>query len=96
MERPERVLGRRADDRVGYRRENTAVFSMLNGFERPLPTKSPEQIVVIAADAKEDETGLREDVPETRSGGGGLPSTRGHFVRLQVHRLEALGFPDVT
>jgi predicted permease len=38
---------------------NTAVFSMLNGFERPLPAKSPEQVVVIAADTKGDETGFR-------------------------------------
>src|SRR5215471_2158603 len=38
---------------------NTAVFSMLNGFERPLPAKSLEQIVVIAADTKGDETGFR-------------------------------------
>jgi putative ABC transport system permease protein len=38
---------------------NTAIFSMLNGFERPLPVKSPDQIVVLAADTKGDETGFR-------------------------------------
>jgi predicted permease len=38
---------------------NTGVFSILNGLLRPLPVKSPEQLVVIAADTKGDETGLR-------------------------------------
>ena len=38
---------------------NTGVFSILNGFQRPLPVKSPEQLVIIAADTKGDETGLR-------------------------------------
>ncbi len=37
---------------------NTAVFSVLNGFARPLPVKAPEQIVVLAADTKGDETGF--------------------------------------
>jgi len=38
---------------------NTGVFSILNGLLRPLPVRSPEQLVVIAADTKGDETGLR-------------------------------------
>jgi len=38
---------------------NTGVFSILNGFQRPLPARSPDQLVVIAADTKGDETGLR-------------------------------------
>jgi macrolide transport system ATP-binding/permease protein len=38
---------------------NTAVFSVINGFLRPLPVTSPEQIVVIAANTKGDETGFR-------------------------------------
>jgi predicted permease len=38
---------------------NTGIFSMLNGFLRPLPVRAPEQLVVIAADMKGDETGLR-------------------------------------
>jgi predicted permease len=38
---------------------NTAIFSSLNGFLRPLPVRSPEQIVVLAAQLKTDETGLR-------------------------------------
>ena len=38
---------------------NTGVFSILNGLVRPLPARSPEQLVVIAADTKGDETGLR-------------------------------------
>ena len=38
---------------------NTAVFSMINGFDRPLPVKNPGEIVVLAADTKGDETGLQ-------------------------------------
>jgi predicted permease len=38
---------------------NTAIFSCLNGYTRPLPVKSPEQLVVLAAQTKDDETGLR-------------------------------------
>ena len=38
---------------------NTAVFSMLNGMFRPLPVRDPARIVVLAADMKGDETGLR-------------------------------------
>src|SRR5947208_1107465 len=38
---------------------NTAVFSMINGFLRPLPVRSPEQIVVLAVQSKGDETGFR-------------------------------------
>ena len=38
---------------------NTAVFSLVNGFLRPLPARSPEQIVVLAARTKGDDTGFR-------------------------------------
>jgi putative ABC transport system permease protein len=38
---------------------NTAVFSILNGFMRPLPVKTPDDIVVVAADTKGDETGFQ-------------------------------------
>jgi len=38
---------------------NAGVFSILNGLLRPLPARSPEQLVVIAADTKGDETGLQ-------------------------------------
>src|SRR5579864_8756119 len=38
---------------------NTAVFSVVNGFQRPLPVRSPEQLVVLAADTKGDETGFQ-------------------------------------
>lgn len=38
---------------------NTAIFSTLNGFLRPLPVRSPEQLVVLAAQLKNDETGMR-------------------------------------
>src|SRR5260370_23481244 len=37
---------------------NTAVFSLVNGFLRPLRVKAPEQIVVLAAETKGDETGF--------------------------------------
>lgn len=38
---------------------NTAVFSMVNGFSRPLPVRDPDQIVVVAAETKGDDTSLR-------------------------------------
>ncbi|HYV99538.1 MAG TPA: ABC transporter permease [Gemmatimonadaceae bacterium] len=37
---------------------NTAIFGMLNGFLRPLPARSPEQLVVLAEQVKGDETGM--------------------------------------
>ena len=38
---------------------NTAIFSLLNGLWRPLPARDPEQLVVLAAQTKGDETGFR-------------------------------------
>ena len=38
---------------------NTAIFSVINGFLRPLPVPNPEQIVVVALNMAGDETGLR-------------------------------------
>ena len=38
---------------------NTAVFSMINGFHKPLPVPDADQIVVLAAQTKGDETGFR-------------------------------------
>ena len=38
---------------------NTAIFSIVNGFFRPLPVPDPDRIVVIAAALPGDETGLR-------------------------------------
>jgi len=38
---------------------NTSIFSMLNGIGRPLPVPHAEQIVVLAAKTKGDETGFR-------------------------------------
>jgi hypothetical protein len=37
---------------------NTAIFSMFNGYLRPLPAREPAQLVVLAAQTKGDETGL--------------------------------------
>lgn len=38
---------------------NTAVFSMVNGFHKPLPAPDADRIVVVAAQTKGDETGFR-------------------------------------
>ena len=38
---------------------NTAIFSIVNAFVRPLPVPDPEQLVVIANRDPNDETGLR-------------------------------------
>ena len=38
---------------------NTAIFSCQNAFLRPLPVRSPERVVVLAAQVKDDETGMR-------------------------------------
>jgi predicted permease len=37
---------------------NTAIFSCVNGYLRPLPARSPEQLVVLAAQTRGDEVGL--------------------------------------
>ena len=38
---------------------NTAIFSILNGFFRPLPVANPEHLVVIESMKPDDQTGLR-------------------------------------
>jgi predicted permease len=38
---------------------NTAVFSMVNGFHKPLPVRDADRIAVVAAETKGDETGFR-------------------------------------
>jgi predicted permease len=38
---------------------NTAVFSMISGYLRPLPVRAPDEIVVLAADTQGDDTGFR-------------------------------------
>src|SRR5262245_53647570 len=38
---------------------NTGIFSLLNGYMRPLPLPDPDRIVVIAAEMPGDETGFR-------------------------------------
>ena len=38
---------------------NTAIFSMINGFLRPLPVPEPDRLVVLAAQPKGDETGFQ-------------------------------------
>ena len=38
---------------------NTAIFSVINGFFRPLPVANPDQLVVVASMKPDDQTGLR-------------------------------------
>jgi hypothetical protein len=38
---------------------NTAVFSVINGYTRPLPVPNADRIVVIASTRPDDETGLQ-------------------------------------
>src|SRR5215510_10182128 len=38
---------------------NTGIFSLLNGYLRPLPVPDPGRIVVVAAEMPGDETGFR-------------------------------------
>jgi predicted permease len=59
---------------------NTAVFSLINGYLRPLPVRSPEQIVVLAAQTKGDDVGLRYRFP---------------FAVVQDLRAQAGCFSDV-
>src|SRR5579863_4069308 len=59
---------------------NTAIFSMVNGVRRPLPVPHAEQIVVMAAQTKGDETGFRY---------------RYSFPALQDFRQQADRFSDV-
>jgi putative ABC transport system permease protein len=37
---------------------NTGIFGIINAFLRPLPVRAPEQIVVLAANIKDDSSGL--------------------------------------
>ena len=59
---------------------NTAIFSVINGFTRPLPVPHPDQIVVLATTMAGDETGLR---------------FRFSFPALQDYRDRAKVFSDV-
>ena len=59
---------------------NTAIFSMVNGFHKPLPVPNPDQIVVLAAQTKGDETGL---------------GYRLSFLQVQDLRRQATQFSDV-
>src|SRR5579871_1944907 len=59
---------------------NTAIFSMINGFLRPLPARNPEQIVVLAARTKGDETGF---------------GYRFSFAALEDYRKHAGPFSDI-
>lgn len=41
---------------------NTAMFSVINGFIRPLPVAAPDQLVVVGAQSKSDEYGIEYKV----------------------------------
>jgi macrolide transport system ATP-binding/permease protein len=59
---------------------NTAIFSLVRGTLKPLPTPNPDQIVVLAAVTKGDETGIRY---------------RFSFPALQDFRKQADRFSDL-
>jgi predicted permease len=59
---------------------NTGIFSLLNGFFRPLPVPQTDRIVVIAAEMPGDETGFRY---------------RFSYLALNDYRAETAVFSDV-
>lgn len=59
---------------------NTGIFSLLNGYLRPLPVPDAAQIVVVAAELPGDETGFRY---------------RFSYPALQDYRAQADVFSDV-
>jgi predicted permease len=59
---------------------NTAIFSVISGFMRPLPVPDPDRIVILASSTEGDETGLR---------------FRFSFPALQDYRARATSFSDV-
>src|SRR5512146_3494475 len=59
---------------------NTAVFSMISGYLRPLPVRAADELVVLAADTKGDDTGFRY---------------RQSYPALQDLRRETATFSDV-
>jgi predicted permease len=59
---------------------NTAVFSVINGYTRPLPVPDPDRIVVIASTRPDDETGIR---------------FKFSFPAIRDYRAQATVFSDV-
>ncbi len=59
---------------------NTAIFSVINGYTRPLPVPDPDQIVVVASTRPDDETGLR---------------FKFSFPALQEYRAQTTVFSDL-
>jgi predicted permease len=59
---------------------NTAIFSIVNGYLRPLPVPDPDRIVIVASVLPGDETGLRY---------------RFSYPALEDYRREAAVFSDV-
>src|SRR3954463_361675 len=60
---------------------NTGIFSLLNGYLRPLPVPDAGRIVVVAAEMPGDETGFRY---------------RFSYPALQDYRAETAGFADIV
>ena len=73
---------------------NTTVFSLVNGLARPLPVRAPEQIVVVAADTKGDETGFayRFSYPAFQDFRQQAISPSGPFADLFAFSMELTGF----
>ena len=66
---------------------NTAIFSIINGFFRPLPVPEPDRIVILSAVLPGDETGLRyrlsfPALKEFRTATDVFSEVFGFFVRL--------------
>jgi predicted permease len=66
---------------------NTAIFSIINGFFRPLPVPEPDRIVILSASMPGDETGLRyrfsfPALEEFRKANDVFSDVFGFFVRL--------------
>ena len=59
---------------------NTAVFSVINGYTRPLPVPDPDRIVIVASRRPDDETGIR---------------FKFSFQALQDYRAQTTVFTDV-
>jgi hypothetical protein len=59
---------------------NTGIFSIINGFQRPLPVVDPDRIVVVAGVMPGDDTGLRY---------------RFSFPAIEDYRRLATAFSDV-
>ena len=70
---------------------NTAVFSIVDGFRRPLPVSDPDQIVVLAADAKGQATAGTRQYKFSHAALQDLRGDREHFDDLFAFSLQMTG-----